>query len=82
MMSPKKGTRTTIYLASSPEVENVNGKYFVNRKPKRSSKISYEQSLQNKLWEISTNLTTTSHLVNIDLETIESLLAEKAAEAT
>lgn len=82
MMSPEKGARTTVYLASSPEVENVNGKYFVNRKQKKSSKISYEQTLQNKLWEISADLTNVFHFEDINLETIEFLLAEKAAEET
>jgi NAD(P)-dependent dehydrogenase (short-subunit alcohol dehydrogenase family) len=82
MRSPKKGARTTVYLASSPDVEKVNGKYFVNRKPKKSSNISYEKTLQNKLWEISANLTNASHFENINLETIEYLLAEKAAEET
>ena len=82
MMSSKKGARTTVYLANSPDVENVNGKYFVNRKQKKSSKISFEQTLQNKLWEISANLTNASHFENINLETIEFLLAEKAAEVT
>ncbi|MHA1254645.1 MAG: hypothetical protein ACTSPS_03495 [Promethearchaeota archaeon] len=82
MKSAKKGARTTVYLASSPDVENVNGKYFVNRKQKKSSKISFEQTLQNKLWEISANLTNASHFENINLETIEFLLAEKAAEVT
>jgi NAD(P)-dependent dehydrogenase (short-subunit alcohol dehydrogenase family) len=82
MKSPEKGARTTVYLASSPEVENISGEYFVNSKPKKSSKISYEQTLQNELWEISTNLTIVSHIENINIETIEFLLAEKAAEGT
>ena len=82
MKGAKKGARTSVYLASSPEVETLNGKYFVNRKQKKSSKISYEQTLQNKLWDISGNLTNASHFENINLETIELLLAEKAAGET
>lgn len=49
--SPEKGAETSIYLASSPEVEGVTGKYFADSKEKRSSKVSYDQQLQRELWE-------------------------------
>jgi hypothetical protein len=32
MKTPEKGAETIIYLASSPEVEGVIGKYFINQK--------------------------------------------------
>ena len=54
--SPEKGAKTSIYLASSPEVEGVTGKYFVKSLPKRSAAISYDESLQRKLWEQSAKL--------------------------
>ncbi len=54
--SPEKGAKTSIYLASSPEVEGVTGKYFVKSMPKRSAAISYEESLQRHLWEQSAKL--------------------------
>ncbi len=47
----KKGAETSIYLAASPEVEAINGKYFSNCKPKKSSKISYDRDLQQQLWK-------------------------------
>jgi NAD(P)-dependent dehydrogenase (short-subunit alcohol dehydrogenase family) len=53
MLSPERGARTSIYLASSPEVENVTGKYFVNCKARRSSRASYDEEAQRKLWRIS-----------------------------
>ena len=34
MKTPAQGAATSIYLASSPEVEGVTGRYFANRKPK------------------------------------------------
>ena len=49
--SAKKGAQTPVYLASSPEVEGVSGKYFSNRKPRKSSKASYDVEIQQKLWE-------------------------------
>src|SRR6266849_3255526 len=43
-ISPEEGAKTSIYLASSPEVEGVTGKYFVKSIPKRSASISYDES--------------------------------------
>jgi len=52
---PKIGAETSIYLASSKELENITGEYFVNKKIKRSSKESYNLEIAKKLWEISKN---------------------------
>lgn len=57
LLSPEKGARTSIYLASSPEVEGVSGKYFDRSRPVRSRRTSYDQRLQRRLWEISEELT-------------------------
>jgi retinol dehydrogenase-14 len=54
--SPEKGAKTSIYLASSPEVETLTGKYFVKSVPKRSAARSYDESLQRQLWEESAKL--------------------------
>src|ERR1700694_1284196 len=54
--SPQKGAKTSIYLASSPEVEGVTGNYFVKSTPKRSAAISYDEMLQRHLWEQSAKL--------------------------
>src|SRR5437763_2553284 len=54
--SPEKGAKTSLYLASSPEVEGVTEKYFVKSMPKRSAAISYDESLQQHLWEQSAQL--------------------------
>src|SRR5438876_4152652 len=55
-MSPEEGAKTSIYLASSPDVEGVTGTYFVKSIPKRSAAISYDESLQRQLWEQSAKL--------------------------
>ncbi len=57
MPSPEKGARTSIYLASSPLVEGVTGRYFVAKKPKTSSRRSYDEATARRLWEISEGLT-------------------------
>jgi NAD(P)-dependent dehydrogenase (short-subunit alcohol dehydrogenase family) len=54
--SPEKGAKTSIYLASSPEVEAVTGHYFVKSLPRRSAAISYDESLQRQLWAQSAQL--------------------------
>ena len=54
--SPEKGAQTSIYLASSPEVEGVTGQYFAKSIPRRSASSSYDESLQRQLWEQSAKL--------------------------
>jgi NAD(P)-dependent dehydrogenase (short-subunit alcohol dehydrogenase family) len=55
--SPEKGAITSIYLSSSPEVEGITGKYFVNKQPKPSSEESYNEEYAKRLWKISADLT-------------------------
>jgi NAD(P)-dependent dehydrogenase (short-subunit alcohol dehydrogenase family) len=52
-LTPEKGAQTGIYLASSPEVEGVTGKYFHRSRAKRSSAVSYDEAAQRRLWERS-----------------------------
>jgi NAD(P)-dependent dehydrogenase (short-subunit alcohol dehydrogenase family) len=55
-ISPEEGAKTTIYLASSADVEGVTGNYFVKCVPRKSARISYDEALQQKLWEESERL--------------------------
>jgi NAD(P)-dependent dehydrogenase (short-subunit alcohol dehydrogenase family) len=55
--SPEKGAETSIYVASSPLIEGVTGKYFFDKMEKQSSKESYDEEIARKLWEVSTLLT-------------------------
>ncbi|MEJ2366140.1 MAG: SDR family oxidoreductase [Deltaproteobacteria bacterium] len=55
--SPDKGAKTSIYLATSPEVEGVSGKYFVSQNPVESSKVSYDENMASRLWRVSEELT-------------------------
>jgi NAD(P)-dependent dehydrogenase (short-subunit alcohol dehydrogenase family) len=57
MKSPEQGARTSVYLASSPEVAGVTGAYFANRRPRRSSRASYDRDLARRLWAASAELT-------------------------
>lgn len=55
--TPQDGAETSIYLASSPEVRGITGKYWDDKKQKRSSSRSYDEASQEKLWQRSTELT-------------------------
>jgi NAD(P)-dependent dehydrogenase (short-subunit alcohol dehydrogenase family) len=52
----EEGAKTSIYLASSPDLEGLTGKYFAKSIPVRSAPISYNESLQQQLWEQSAKL--------------------------
>lgn len=54
---PEQGAQTSIYLASSPDVSGVTGKYFVNCKPVRSSSETYNEDTARRLWDASRELT-------------------------
>ena len=56
MKTPAQGAATPVYLASSPEVEGVTGRYFASRKPKTSSKASDDTAAAARLWQVSAGL--------------------------
>jgi NAD(P)-dependent dehydrogenase (short-subunit alcohol dehydrogenase family) len=56
MKSPARGADTPVYLASSPEVEGVTGRYFASRKARRSHKSSYDLAITARLWQVSADL--------------------------
>jgi NAD(P)-dependent dehydrogenase (short-subunit alcohol dehydrogenase family) len=60
MRSPEKGAETVVYLASDPEVVTVTGKYFHDLKPRRSSRLSYDEVVAARLWQVSEELTARS----------------------
>jgi NAD(P)-dependent dehydrogenase (short-subunit alcohol dehydrogenase family) len=57
MRTPEQGADTIIYLASSPEVEGVSGRYFGDRKVISSLEEPHDVSAQRRLWEESEELT-------------------------
>lgn len=56
-ISPAKGARTPLYLATSPEVQNISGKYFKGRKRKLPSKDALNDHCAEDLWKKSASLT-------------------------
>lgn len=55
-ISPEQGAQTSVYLATSQDVNNVTGRYFVKSQPVASSRASYEYTARRKLWDLSTKL--------------------------
>ncbi|MBM7786490.1 SDR family oxidoreductase [Tenggerimyces flavus] len=56
MKTPAQGATTAIRLASSPDLEQVTGRYFAAGKSKRTSPLSYDESTAAKLWRVSSEL--------------------------
>lgn len=56
-LKPAEGARTSIYLASSPEVQAVSGRYFVRCQAVKSSLASYDVDVARRLWRVSEEMT-------------------------
>lgn len=52
-----QGAETVIYLASSPEVEGISGRYYFQNKAVPSSPYSHDENSAKRLWEISAEMT-------------------------
>ena len=52
-MNADKGAQTSIYLASSPEVEGVTGRYFYKQREKAPRATALDDDVARKLWEVS-----------------------------
>lgn len=50
-VSPEKGAATSIFLATSPAVKGVTGRYWDKCKTKPSSRRSYDAEMQAHIWE-------------------------------
>jgi NAD(P)-dependent dehydrogenase (short-subunit alcohol dehydrogenase family) len=49
---PAHGARTSVYLAGSPEVEGISGRYFADERPIRSSAASLDPAARARLWPL------------------------------
>lgn len=58
-ISVEDGAKTSVYLASSPEVAQTSGLYFDKCKPKTASKLALNDTVAEKLWTLSESLTQT-----------------------
>ncbi len=53
LLTPEQGAETSVYLATSPNVEGMTGKYFNDKKEIKSASISYDLNMAKRLWEAS-----------------------------
>lgn len=57
MRTPAQGAATSIYVASSPELAGVSGKYFSDSKAVESSRASHAAAAAARLWQVSAEMT-------------------------
>ena len=57
--SPARGARTQVYLATSPEVAEASGGYYVDCRPARPSAAARDERAQARLWDVSRAMTGT-----------------------
>jgi len=55
-LSPAKGAETTVYLASSPDVEDHTGEYWVRQHLGRPSRAALDDDAARRLWDMSAQL--------------------------
>jgi retinol dehydrogenase 14 len=53
----ERGAETPIYLATSPEVASISGKYFSRKRVAQPSDMALDEDLQKKFWKISATMT-------------------------
>jgi len=51
--SLKQGAATSVFLADAESMNRITSKYFINSQKHRSTAISYDNKIQDRLWEIS-----------------------------
>jgi NAD(P)-dependent dehydrogenase (short-subunit alcohol dehydrogenase family) len=56
ILSAAQGARTSIYLASSPEVAGVTGEYFVKCRVRKPSRVAQDDEAARRLWKRSEEL--------------------------
>jgi hypothetical protein len=54
--SPEQGAETGVYIAASPEVAGVNGRYFFRNHAERSKPVTYDLTVAQRLWDVSEQL--------------------------
>jgi NAD(P)-dependent dehydrogenase (short-subunit alcohol dehydrogenase family) len=56
ILTAEKGARTSVYLASSPEVAEISGAYFIKCKQRQPSKAAQDDTAAARLWSVSEEL--------------------------
>lgn len=56
MKSPAQGAATSIHVATAPDLDRTTGRYFAKSRSTNSSKRSYDESVAERLWDVSADL--------------------------
>lgn len=56
-VSPEEGARTSLYLATSPEVAMISGGYFADAAPAELTEAARDEAAARRLWEVSARMT-------------------------
>jgi len=56
MISPEQGARTTVHVASAPELEGKSGGYYAKCRPAKSTPAARDDQAAARLWTISEEL--------------------------
>ena len=56
ILTAEQGARTSVYLASSPDVEGISGGYYVKNRPRQPSAAARNAAAARRLWEVSEEL--------------------------
>ena len=56
ILTPEEGAKTTIWLATSKDAQEITGKYFYKKEQIKSNPISYNLNIAKRLWELSEGL--------------------------
>lgn len=51
--SPEKGARTSVYVASSPGIAGLSGRFFLRYRERRTKAITHDSKVAARLWNIS-----------------------------
>ena len=57
LISSEVGAYTSVYLASSPEVDGISGKYFARAAPAPTAASARDMDVAARLWQISEQMT-------------------------
>ncbi len=55
-ISAERGAQTSIFLASSPDVDGISGEYFAQQHVTQSSPASHDTTAQHRLWTVSSQI--------------------------
>ncbi len=66
LMSPHNGAKTSLFLATSPKVEGISGKYFAASKEAKITPLAQNKEYRKKIWDISMQLSNIKEYGNVN----------------